>query len=341
MKSLNKELFRDAAAKMAACNPVLLVTHINPDGDAIGSLLAMQLYLRKKGFETYAVTPNKYPEFLQWLEGNNNVMIFSQQRKRVLETLARCKAIVALDFNVLKRTGELEQPIHDADALKVLIDHHPNPNNFQHFTLSDTSVCSTSELVYEYIVQNGDRHLIDTAIAECIFTGIMTDTGCFSFNSSEPRTWEIVGDLLNFGINKDRIYSLVYDNFAENRMRLMGYCLNEKMVVLPEYKAAYITLSLEEQRRFNFAIGDSEGFVNLPLSIRGIKFSTLFLEKADHVKLSFRSKGEFAVNRFSELHFGGGGHTNASGGETKLNLADTVQKYLDTLPLFADELKNA
>jgi phosphoesterase RecJ-like protein len=229
--------------------------------------------------------------------------------------------------------------IVSSKARKVMIDHHPFPLLQVDFSLSFTEVSSTAELIYEFILAlNGQQHM-NKSIATCIYTGIMTDTGCFSYNSSRTRTFEIVSHLLSYAIKKDAIYHQVYDNFSLQRMRLLGYSLNEKMQVFPEFHTALISISLDEQKRYDFVTGDSEGFVNYPLSIKGIRFSAFFMEKKDKVKISFRSRGSFPVNAFSEKHFSGGGHLNAAGGESLLSLNDTIKKFIGLLPKYIQELK--
>jgi phosphoesterase RecJ-like protein len=315
---------------------IVVTTHINPDGDAIGSLLAIYQYYKKLGYTITAITPNEYPEFLQWMPGNNEVIDYSRNKKKANLIIARAGLIFQLDYNDIGRCGDMKEPLSQSAAPKVMIDHHPDPHLTNEFILSNTEVSSTSELIFEFISNLPGFEIMDQEIAECIYTGIMTDTGCFNFNSSRPRTFEIVSRLLQFGIRKDKIYQQVYDNFSEKRMRLLGYCLNEKMQVFPEYSTAIISLSLEDQDRFKFETGDSEGFVNYPLSIKGICFSALFTERKDRVKISFRSQGTFAVNAFSDKNFSGGGHRNAAGGESDLPLQETIEKFINLLPSYPE-----
>jgi phosphoesterase RecJ-like protein len=224
-------------------------------------------------------------------------------------------------------------------ASQILIDHHPNPNIPCLLTFSDTRSSSTSELIYYLIEALGDISLMNKEIAECLFTGIMTDTGCFSFNSSRPETWQAVAELLRLNIDKDTIFSQVYENYSDSRMRLMGFCLNEKMKVIPEYNTAYISLTLDELRKFHFEPGDTEGFVNLPFSVNGIKVTALFIERDDHIKISLRSKGNIAINHIAQKYFNGGGHKNAAGGESILNMNDTISKFTSLLAVYEKELR--
>ena len=320
-------------------HPLILI-HYNPDGDAIGSALAFYHYLVKKGKSPVLVSPNDYPEFLHWLPGNNNVLVYKRQSGTVLNALEKADVIFALDFNDSDRVNDLEKYFINATAKKVLIDHHPEPGNFADLIISDVIYSSTAELVYQVIELLGDDNLVDRTIAECLYTGIMTDTGSFNYNSSQPYTYYVVSKLIGLGINKDQIYWNIYDNYSADRMRLLGYCLYKKMEVFPEYHTAIISITKKELETFNFAPGDSEGFVNYPLSIKGIRFSAIFVENDKHVKISLRSKGNFATNKFAEKHFNGGGHKNASGGNSYESLEKSLQKFRDLLPQYKTELDN-
>lgn len=319
---------------------ILIITHRNPDGDAIGSSLGLYHLLSDLGHEVSVMVPNRFPAFLSWMEGAREIVIFNHQTERGIKLLSEAEILFALDFNDLSRIREFEEHIDLSRTYKVLIDHHPFPGDFADFSFCDTTVSSTAELIYEFIRRSDLEHLLSLPAAECIYAGIMTDTGCFSFNSSRPETFQIVSGLLKHGIDKDKIYDRVYDNFSYERMRLMGYCLDRKMKYLPELKTAYLTLTQEEMRLYNFKIGDSEGFVNLPLSIKDVRFSVLITEQKDVVKLSFRSKGNFAVNDIASKYFNGGGHRNAAGGESTQSLEDTVNKFLEIIPNYKDELQN-
>jgi phosphoesterase RecJ-like protein len=315
-------------------NNPLIITHYNPDGDAMGSSLAFYHYLVKKGKEPIIVAPNDYPEFLHWLPGNEKVVVYKRNNGTVLNAIKNADIIFSLDFNNPDRTEGLEKYIIEAEAKKVLIDHHPEPSNFADIVFSDTSFSSTAELVYRIIEGLNDYDIIDSDIAECIYTGIMTDTGSFNYNSSNAETYYVVSKLLEKGIDKDKIYDRIYDNYSADRMRLLGYCLNKKMEVFPEYDTALISISKEELKNFNFKPGDTEGFVNYPLSIKGIRFTAIFIEKSNHTKISFRSKGDFSTNEFAEKHFNGGGHKNASGGHSDDSLTNTIKKFKELLPQY-------
>lgn len=330
--SVIAELLRQGGRK------IVILIHVNPDGDAVGSALALVNLLNKRGHQPVVVSPNDYPVFLKWMPGTENLIVFKKQPEAALDAIRKADLIFALDFNDLKRVKELNEAHQAASAYKVLIDHHPDPDMAVDFQISDTSVSSTAELVYRFILETGMKEQIDKDVASCLFTGIMTDTGCFSYNSSNRNTWETVAALIDHGIEKDRIYSQVYDNFSANRMRMLGFCLNENMEVFPEYRTGFIWLSRKDLEKFKFEPGDTEGFVNYPLSIRGVRFSALFIEKEDHVRVSLRSKGNFAVNSFSRKHFNGGGHLNASGGDSFSNLQDTISLFKELLPQYKDQL---
>ncbi|MFP4046309.1 MAG: DHH family phosphoesterase [Bacteroidales bacterium] len=322
------------------CNNIMIVTHYNPDGDAIGSSLALYKYLKNKGFEVDVVVPNEYPKFLHWLPNNEKIIIYENDKRFVDNKLSKANLLFFIDFNVLDRIQGMETVIKQSNLPKILIDHHPNPENSFDITISDTSVSSTAELLYELLYKLSGENSIDYEIAECLYTGIMTDTGSFSYNSSLPATYYVVSRLLETGIDKDKIYWNVYDNYSTDRMRLLGYCLNKKMNVFERYAAACISITTDELEMFNYNIGDSEGFVNYPLAIKGIVFSVIFIEQKDHIKISFRSKGNFHANKFAENHFNGGGHRNAAGGYSEKSMKETLEKFVSLLPNYKNELLN-
>jgi len=316
------------------------MTHINPDGDAIGSMLGLYWFLLKTGCEVSMAVPNNFPHFLDWMEGADQILVFSKQGDKVREEIQNSDLVFCLDFNEPGRLGEMQKVLEAIDVTMILVDHHPNPECKADLIFSDQEVSSTAELIYQLIEGLGDVELIDTLIATCLYVGMMTDTGCFSFNSSRPRTFEIVEELLLRGIDKDRTFSLVYDNYSEDRMRLLGYSLEKKMVILPEHRTAYISLTSDELKRFNHAKGDTEGFVNYPFSVSNIRISALFIEREDHIKISFRSKGDFPINSFAANFFHGGGHKNAAGGESYESLAVTVKKFENLIGQFSDEINH-
>jgi phosphoesterase RecJ-like protein len=310
---------------------ILLISHVNPDGDAIGSQLALYHFLKAKGKNVEMLAPNYLQDFLKWMDGADYINIFIKDRKNGRKIIAAADLIIMLDFNHSNRLGEAESFVLESKAKKVIIDHHLDPGDFADLTISDPSKCSTSELVYEIFNEMGGLDLINKSIAEAIYVGIVTDTGNFEHGSYSSRTFRIVADLLETGIEKVKILNLVYNNFSADRMRLEGFALNKRMVVIPEYNTAYIYLSKEDLAAYKHVKGDTEGFVNLPLSIKGINFSALFIEKDNFIKLSFRSKGSFPSNEFASQYFSGGGHLNASGGEYTDTLTNTIDYFIKAL----------
>ena len=325
--------------KLSKPRRILITTHQGPDGDAIGSSLALYMFLKKRGHDVKVVVPNDYPEFLHWLPSNADVINFMRQRQLGEELVEKAEFIFQMDYNVLGRSADMTRFIYKCKATRILIDHHPNPDMLSHFRFSDTNVSSTCELLY-CIMKRWDFQLIDLDIATCLYTGVMADTGSFCYRSASAQTFVVAAELMRYGIDREGIYDRIYDNYSENRMRLMGYCLNEKMEIFPEYRTGLVSLNLEEQKRYGFVIGDTEGFVNLPLSIKGIRFSAFFLEKEDKTKMSFRSKGEFSVNDFSRKHYDGGGHVNAAGGDSKIPINDLIQQFRELLPMYEKELND-
>lgn len=333
---MNKTQLQEIKDLLNNSNSIVILTHNYPDGDAIGSSMALYHLLINLNKNVNVVTPNDPPEFLKWISNYKKIIIFDKNETETSNLILNADLIFNLDFNYTDRVGNAEIALKESKAKKVLIDHHPNPDDFADITISDTSVSSTAELIYEFIEQMDYKEFIDREVAECLMMGIMTDTISFTVNCSRSRTFFIVAELLNYGIDKNQIYSNIFDNFTSSRMRLLGYCLDRKMVVLKQYNTAYIALSRQELKDFHFRKGDSEGFVNYPLSIKKVNLSVLFIEKPNQIKLSFRSKNNLAVNVFAEKYFNGGGHKNAAGGEMNLPLDKTIEYFLRLLP----ELKN-
>ncbi len=316
---------------LATSDNILLISHINPDGDAIGAQLALYHYLKSKGRTAEMITPNNLQEFLRWMDGADLINVYIKNRQTCTELIRKSDLIIMLDFNQTNRLGEAEKYVMESKATKVVIDHHLNPDHFADLLISDPSVCSTSELLYVLIRGMNKGPFNCKPFAEALYIGIITDTGNFDHGNYTGDTLRIAAELLDTGIDKERIQNLIYNNFSADRMRLMGFSLNEKMVILPEFRTAYISLSKSDLERYNYVKGDTEGFVNLPLSISGIVFSVLFIEKDGFVKLSFRSKGSFPSNKFAKKFFYGGGHLNASGGEYPDTLERTITYFIKVL----------
>ena len=320
---------------------IVLVPHTNPDGDAMGSVLGLRRVLLNAGLKVKIVSPTKYPEFYHWMDGHDEVIVYSHHPKQVASALAESDLLICLDFNQLSRLGDMKPLIESFEGKKILIDHHPYPGNFTDLVISDTTFSSTAELMFSVLQPTEFAQYIDRDAATSFFTGIMTDTGSFDFSVSNPNTFETVAQLTRMGIDQMYIHSKVYDNYSYDRMRLLGFCLSNRMTFFPEYHAACMYITLEDQKAFNFKTGDNEGFVNMPLSIKGIVFSALFTEKSKYIKASFRSKGEFAVNEVSEKYFNGGGHRNAAGGEFYASLSETLALFEKLLPEFNDRIKKS
>ncbi len=306
---------------------VFITTHHKPDGDAIGSMMALYHYLIKKGHTVTAVSPNELPDFLEWIPGTKKMLNFEEQQQEALTALKNADYIFGVDFNTFSRTKYLEQALTDATQPKILIDHHMFPSNLWNYGISIPEKSSTCEMVYDFINRNGDNELIDKNIAACIYTGVMTDTGSFRFAVTTPAVHLMVADLMSKGLDHTRVHEEVNDSWTEGRMRFLGYVLIERMEVFKELNTAFISLSKKDLNLFNIKSGDTEGLVNYPLSIANIKFATLITERSDEVRLSFRSKGDFDVNAFARNYFEGGGHFNASGGKSNLNFVETIEKF--------------
>ncbi len=319
--------------------PVVVISHVNPDGDALGSAIALALFLKKFDLPVSVIMPNNVPEFLSWLPGFEMVLTYKKKKKQCKALLAEAKTIFLLDFNDPERVADMKDVLKASDAFTVMIDHHQNPVQFTDMLISEDWRGSVGEMIYLLITDIAGTESVDKNIATCLYVAIMTDTGNFRYASSYPEIFNIVGELVGAGIDKDQIYTNIYDSYSENRMKMMGYCMSEKLVVLREYNTAYISLKQEELERFDHQIGDTEGFVNIPFSIKGIKVSALFVEKKDHVKISLRSKGTFSVDKLASQSFNGGGHDNAAGGEMSLPLEETIAKFESVIAAHKDEHK--
>ncbi|MDR1098434.1 MAG: bifunctional oligoribonuclease/PAP phosphatase NrnA [Tannerella sp.] len=313
----------------------VIVSHEMPDGDAVGSSLALYHYLMsfdKKSIKV--VVPNNFPAFLKWMTGARDIVLYEQYPDFATQLISEADVLFCLDFNAVKRVGKMASAVIASDARKVMIDHHPEPEDFCKVIISYPEMSSTSELVFRIICALGDIDLIEKDAAECIYTGMMTDTGSFGYNSSNAEIYVIISELIKKGIDKDEIYRNVNQVYSECRLRLMGYVLYEKMKTFPDKKTAVFALTQEELNRFKYKSGDTEGFVNLPLSIGGIFFSAFFREETNLIKISLRSVGDFPCNTFAAEYFNGGGHKNASGGEFYGTLEDALRVFEKGLAQF-------
>ena len=312
---------------------VVIISHANPDGDAIGSSLALHLFLKKLGVESKVVLPNDYPMFLAWLPSVEDIVIYDKDTVSAFEILKNADLFCYLDFNMESRTGLMHNDLCSLNNTpKVLIDHHLG-TDFSKYkaAFSETAKSSTSELVAEFIKYHGFDEYLDKDIATCLMTGIITDTGSFS-HSVDFSTFNICGELLSTSIDYKKIHQNIYDNSTEDRLRLLGFLIKDRMTVLKEYNTAYIYATKSDLEVYNYQIGDTEGVVNYPLSIDSVRMSVLITERQGVIRFSFRSKGDFSVNDLAKKHFAGGGHRNAAGGTLTCTLEQAVQKLLSILP---------
>lgn len=317
----------------------VIITHANPDGDAIGSSLGWYNLLINMGKKADVILPNDCPGFLKWIHGAEHMHLFMKNRKNATELIKNADALILVDFNKLERIDEVKYHINKCKGKKVLVDHHPEPDDFADYIVSDPGASSASELVYHVFESIGAEQYIDTNVAEAIYIGIITDTGGLNHNSSNPATYNTIAKLLGKGIDKTKIHEYTFNVHSADRMQLLGKVLCQNMNIYPEYNAACIYITREDQQKYNFAPGDSEGFVNYPLSIKGIKFSALFTENEELTKVSLRSKDQIPANAFSAHYFNGGGHLNAAGGRLKKSLAETIAVFEEGLESFKQYLQ--
>ena len=318
---------------------VVITCHFKPDADALGSSLALAGFLKKLNHIVSVITPSDYPEFLNWMPGNDSVIVYEKGKNDFLinKLIAEATLLFCLDFSALSRIQDLEKPVALSKAHKVIIDHHTNPEAFAEFVFHDTKAAATAELIYDLIEKLGKTDLIDTEIGACIYAGLMTDTGSFRHPSTTSRVHQIAAKLIDIGVNINRIHREIFDSYNLDRLKFVGFMLNEKLKIVPEYNVAYFTVSNKELHQFNSQTGDTEGIVNYGLTIKGIKMAVIIVERPEAVKMSFRSVDGVQVNDIASNHFSGGGHKNASGGKTEgIGLAATEAKLLAILPLYKD-----
>jgi phosphoesterase RecJ-like protein len=320
---------------------ILLICHINPDGDAIGAMLAMRRWVVAHGKDAAMVSPNALQKFLLWMNDVDKIVDFHHNVEKGTEVISEADLIIMVDFNATSRMGKAEHLVISSEARKVIIDHHPDQATFADLVISDMNSSSTSELIYFIVNEMEGREFADDDFITAVYVGIITDTGNFEHGYYSGDTMRIVGHLLDMGVDKERVYNHIFSNFTPDRMRLEGFALHDRMVVHPELHTAYIWLTKEDLERFNHVKGDTEGFANLLLTMGGIVLSVLFIERTGFVKMSLRSKGSFNANVLSRKCFNGGGHRNAAGGEMKGNINDAVRHFENTLPLFRKELDEA
>ena len=359
---IDENTLAEARQMIAGAHRVVILTHMAPDGDAMGSSLGLKAWLEEQDKEVAVAVPSAYPDFLGWMPGANEIMVFDVNCKdavvtRIREAIAAAELVICSDFNDPKRIGAVGEMLMEERAARadkgaklpiLLIDHHLNPSDVADVLLSFPQSPSASEIVYRLIRQLGGT--LSLQAGTCLYTGMMTDTGNFAFNSNHPEMYEIVGDLVRIGVDKDKVYDHVFNAYSAHRMRLMGYCLYHKMEIYPEHHVAFIYLTRRELARFQFQSGDAEGLVNLPMQIKDVYYSCFMREDKVYpseqsrangskvkVKISMRSKGDRPVNQFCHEVFNGGGHKNASGGEYYGPLAEAVQLFKDNYAKYCNK----
>ena len=317
---------------LATPKKIAIIPHRSPDGDAMGSTLALYHFLLKLNHKPVVISPNDFPNFLAWLPSSETVLIYENDKVNCTKILNEVEIIFTLDFNALHRTGEMEQVLSKLSVPMIMIDHHQKPDSYATYTYSDTAIGSTCEMIYNFILFLDKKILIDKTIATCLYTGITTDTGSFRFPSTTSTTHRIVAELIDLGIDNSKIHNLLFDDNSYNTLQLLGRAL-QNMKVFPAYKTSYISLSQKELDEFQYQKGDTEGIVNYGLSIKGIHFAAIFIENKEEniIKISFRSQGNFDVNQFAREHFNGGGHINAAGGKSYESMKATLNKFEDLI----------
>lgn len=318
---------------------VVIIPHRNPDGDAVGASLGLYGVLKQLGHQCSLISPNDFPDFLKWMENADQFAFYEDRPESCLPVLQEADLIFTVDFNALDRLGSLGEALKTIQATYIMIDHHQQPDTYARFTYSDTAMSSTCEMVYRFLGFMDLQDLITPGAAEALYTGIMTDTGSFRFPSTSPDTYRIAAALMEKGADHSRIHQEVYDSNSPQKLQLLGTAL-ANMEVLPEYRTAILYLTQEELDKHHFRKGDTEGFVNYGLSLKGIIFSVIFIENVQEgiIKISLRSKGDFSVNDFSRNHYQGGGHINAAGGKSTLSLQETIQSFKALLPQYKNQL---
>lgn len=338
-----KELFDGIKQLLEKKQRISIIIHRNPDGDAIGSGLALQNVLKQAGHDISLISPNEIPNYLNWLPEVNTIINFEKNPDEVLASLSDSQLIFTLDFNDFSRTGlSMEKELKKlTDKKFIMIDHHLDPSDYAIFKLSNPNISSTSEMLYDFIVNIFGKEYINKNIATQLYTGIVTDTASFKYSGTTPHTMQIAAELMKKGIDHNKIQVAIYDSFSKDKLHLLGEALR-KLVFLPEFKTSYIALSKDDLHKYNFKKGDTEGFVNYGLSLSDANFSVLFLENDDEgVRISFRSKGKFPANEFAKKFFNGGGHLNAAGGRTQQSLNEAIDFFLKKLPEYKEKLLSA
>jgi phosphoesterase RecJ-like protein len=318
---------------LAQPQKIVITTHHKPDGDAMGSSLGLYNYLIQQGHHTTVITPTDYPDFLTWMPGNEEVVIYTDNKEQSAALIADADIVFCLDFNNLSRINEMGELVRAAGAYKIMIDHHLEPEDFDDFRHWDINACAAAQLVHSFIVEVLDnKKLINKDVATCLYTGIMTDSGSFRLPNTTSAVHRVIADLIDSGAVNWRIHELVYNSASENRLRFLGHCLSSCLEILPEFNTALIVVNKQDLDKYDVNTGDTEGIVNYALSIASIRLAAFIVERDDKVKLSLRSKGDFPANEICKLYFSGGGHRNAAGGQSSSSLQEVVNQFKQILP---------
>ncbi|MCR4560299.1 MAG: bifunctional oligoribonuclease/PAP phosphatase NrnA [Bacteroidales bacterium] len=334
MEIFNKISIDKAKQLISEAKKIVLTAHLNPDGDALGSTLALYNIFKAEK-ECKIILPNNIPDTFKWMPSCSEILIWNPSYENLIK---EADLIFLLDFNNATRVDKMQKFLEESPAKKIMIDHHPQPQEgLCEVYFSFPEAAATCELVYSFCKECEID--INIEAARCIFTGLVTDTGCFQFNCTGQRTFQVASELAVMDFDRSEIIHHIYDSYSEGRMRLEGYVLSKKMKVFPEFHTAYISLSLAEAEKFGYKVGDTEGFVNLPLSIENVKFSAFFMERDGIIRCSFRSKGGFKVNTIAEKYFNGGGHDNAAGGKSYKSLEEVVSRFVSLMPKVTKELQ--
>jgi phosphoesterase RecJ-like protein len=320
---------------------VVITTHQKPDGDAMGSSLGLFHFLKQLNHTVTVISPTNWADFLDWMPSTKLVLDYERQTEEANELIEKADLIFCLDFNTLSRTKKMEEKLANATGSRVLIDHHQEPQTEKFaYGISSTNKSSTCEMIYDLIMDSGNEALINESVAECLYAGVMTDTGSFRFPSTTASVHRMVATLKDKGFQHSRVHEALFDNYLENRFRFIGHVLLNRMEIFYEYNAALIAVTQQDLIKYDIITGDTEGLVNYPLSIKGIKLAAIVIDRGEERKCSFRSKGSFDVNTFARKYFNGGGHFNAAGGQSKETLDAVVVKFKEAMTENKDQLSN-
>lgn len=333
------EYISEIRALLASPKDIIITSHRNPDGDALGASLALYHYLIQSGHQVQILFPSDYPDFFDWMPDIKRIIDFDNNPDECKVIAERAQIAFYLDFNSIDRIDKLGELLDTLNMRKIMIDHHLYPEPAAEFILSDTTASSTCEMIFDFICALGDRKAINRTIGDCLYTGIVTDTGSFKYSTS-PKLFRIVSELLELGVDDYELQDLIANNLNEKQLRLLGHCLDNRMEILPEFKTGIISLTKEDYATFDIQRGDTEGIVNYLLKLREIQVAAFFMEQPTIVKMSFRSKGDFSVHELARKHFKGGGHKNASGGSSFQSLSATLKRFKGLLPEYANELNH-